>query len=63
MNRLTTHEAEFLNGLNPFLKEGTDRQIIINLFRKTTSEVKKISQKQGREGWSVDQNWSDKDLM
>lgn len=63
MNRLTTPEASFLSGITPYLKEGTNKQTIINLFRQATTNVKKAAQKQGREGWNVDQNWSDKDLM
>jgi hypothetical protein len=63
MNRLNTEEANFLSKLTPMLNDTANKQTIINMVRSMVSNARNRGIQQGRSGWQVDQNWSDKELM
>jgi len=58
MNRLNRVEADFLQAMSPYLKEGIDRQPILNIFRITQQQA----ENRGRSGYQGDMQWTDDQL-
>jgi|AntAceMinimDraft_10_1070366.scaffolds.fasta_scaffold145272_3 hypothetical protein len=58
MNQLTKNEKEFLNSMQPYIKEGINKQPILNIYRI----IEKRLMYKGKTSWSVDQQWTDDQL-
>jgi len=62
MNNLTIFEAEYLQLMNPHLKDG-NRQVIINILRQYVAADKANKGfDSDRGGYQGDTNWSDEEI-
>jgi len=59
MNKINAREREYLSAMKPFLKPEVDDQHVLNVIRIIESR----GMRQGREGFTQDINWNDKDLL
>jgi len=58
MNKLTRIESDFLQAMAPYLKEGVNKQPVLNIFRITQAQA----ETRGREGYTGDVTWTDDQL-